>query len=89
MKNQIFGLLLICIFFIDCTKQEIVAPLESSVNSNLLARDSNFVNMLEQEKQLTRFIKQLANEKGLTIVELQNKLQYLHDKEFFIFIYSN
>jgi hypothetical protein len=81
MKNQIFGLLLICIFFIGCTKQEMVAPVESSVNSNLLARDSNFIKILEQEKQLTRFINQLAIEKGLTIVELQNKLQYLHDKD--------
>jgi hypothetical protein len=78
MKTQIFGLLFISFLFVACTKNEVVTPF---VNAKALASDSNFIKMLGQEKQLTHFINQLAIEKSLTIVELQNKLQYLHDKD--------
>lgn len=81
MKNQFIGLLAICFVLTSCTKQELVAPAVNLVNVNLLARDSNFLEIIEQEKQLTHFISQLANEKGLTIVELKNKLQDLHNKD--------
>jgi hypothetical protein len=81
MKNQTICILFSCFLFVACTKNEVVAPVESLKSANALASDSNFIKMLALEKQLTHFINQLAIEKSLTIVELQNKLQYLHDKD--------
>ena len=81
MKNQFIGLFAICFVLTSCTKQELVAPAVNLVNVNLLARDSNFLEIIKQEKQLTHFISQLANEKGLTKVELKNKLNDLHNKD--------
>jgi hypothetical protein len=81
MKNQFIGLLAICFVLTSCTKQEPVAPVVNLVNVSLLASDSNFLEIIKQEKQLTHFISQLANEKGLTKVELKNKLNDLHNKD--------
>jgi hypothetical protein len=78
MKNPLIGLLVICSIFASCTKQEVAT---TAITANALASDSHFIEIIKQEKQLTHLITQLAIEKGLTIVELKNKLNELHDKD--------
>ena len=81
MKNQYLGFLAISFLLCSCTKQELPTPAVNTVTANVLAKDSNFLELVKQEKRITHFVAQLAIEKGLTIVELKNKLQDLHNKD--------
>lgn len=72
------SLLVICTTLLSCTKNE-VAP--SSINSSSLSQDTSFIQIVQQEKELTNFVSHLAEAKGLTIIELKDTLATLHDKD--------
>ena len=72
------SLVLVCSTLFSCTKNEFEQP---AVNSVSLSQDSSFIEIVHQEKELTNFITHLAVTKGLTIIQLKNKLALLHDKD--------
>ncbi len=76
MKIQMMGLIVLCISLFSCSKSGIETTV---VNPSDLSQDPNFIQVVNQEKELSSFISHLATEKGLTGSALRNKIDSLHD----------
>ncbi len=78
MKYQFFRVFAFCAILGSCSKTS-VEPM--AIKTNKLSQDTNFINVVNQERDLLKFISHLAVTKGMTLVELKNKIESLNDKD--------
>ena len=74
MKNKL-NYLLTCftvLFIASCSKSESVVS--NNFNTSKLNEDSSFVSLYHQELELSSFIKEIAQQKGITLNDLKDKI---------------